>query len=549
MSENIVPFPAAQGGPARSEKPLMEADTERGLLGALLLNGGAELYKTIAPLLTCMDFAYPVHGLIFETIGTLYASGQPVDAVIVKNAVGEQPDLALLGGVGQYLAQIVSDAVAPTFAAGYAQTLARKAGLRAIVDDARDTVEQAGVGGGPLDQAVAKLRTNIAAFTTRSSGIDEWDASLDLGPIPPRGWLLGTVFCRKFVSSLMADGAVGKTATRLAQLLSAATGRSLTGEHVFQRCRVQILSLEDDKDELRRRVRAAMLHHGVSEDEVRGWLFLAAPGREAGKLAIMQGGTPTVGPLLAKLIATIKRRKIDIVCIDPFVKAHGVDENSNDAMDFVTSILTQVSIDNDCAVDVPHHVSKGPADPGNANRGRGAGAFKDGGRLVYTLAPMSEEEAKLFNISAQERKALVRMDSGKVNLVPGASEATWFRLVGVPIGNATELYPHGDVVQTVEPWHPPDFWAHVPPIIAGTILDRIDAGFGDGRRYSPSPQAKERAAWPLVAAAVPSINETQARQVINTWVKNQLLLKQPYRDPHERREVDGLYVNATKRPG
>ena len=27
-----------------------------------------------------------------------------------------------------------------------------------------------------------------------------WDAGLDLAPIPPRGWLLGTTFCRRFVS-------------------------------------------------------------------------------------------------------------------------------------------------------------------------------------------------------------------------------------------------------------------------------------------------------------------------------------------------------------
>jgi hypothetical protein len=47
----------------------------------------------------------------------------------------------------------------------------------------------------------------------------------------------------------------------VAQLLSLATGRPLTGEHVFQRCRVLIVSLEDDADELRRRVLAAMLHH------------------------------------------------------------------------------------------------------------------------------------------------------------------------------------------------------------------------------------------------------------------------------------------------
>src|SRR4029078_2329968 len=79
--------------------------------------------------------------------------------------------------------------------------------------------------------------------------LGEWDAGDDVDIPPPRGWLLGNIFCRGFMSSLLADGGGGKTALRYAQLLSLAIGRSLTGDHVFQRCRVLIVSLEDDRDE------------------------------------------------------------------------------------------------------------------------------------------------------------------------------------------------------------------------------------------------------------------------------------------------------------
>ncbi len=67
-----------------------------------------------------------------------------------------------------------------------------------------------------------------------SDGLDEWDAGDDDAPIPPRGWLLGNVFCRRFVSSLLAEGGAGKTALRTAQALALASGQPLTGEHVFQ---------------------------------------------------------------------------------------------------------------------------------------------------------------------------------------------------------------------------------------------------------------------------------------------------------------------------
>ena len=132
--------------------------------------------------------------------------------------------------------------------------------------------------------------------------LDEWDASADVEPPPPRGWLLGNTFCRKFMSSLYGDGAVGKTAVRYAQYLALATGRPLTGEHVFQRCRVLIISLEDGADELRRRILAARIHHRIELEELRDWLFLSAPGPEVGKLMTVDQKGRGVRGQLAEVI-------------------------------------------------------------------------------------------------------------------------------------------------------------------------------------------------------------------------------------------------------
>ena len=131
---------------------------------------------------------------------------------------------------------------------------------------------------------------------------------------PPRGWLLGNLFARNFISSLFAEGGTGKTALRYAQLLSLATGNSLIGEHVFQRCRVLIVSLEDDANELRRRILAAMLRHGIDRSELRGWLFLAAPGAAAGKLMQLDNrGRIQRGALADALESVVVNRRIDIV--------------------------------------------------------------------------------------------------------------------------------------------------------------------------------------------------------------------------------------------
>jgi hypothetical protein len=379
--------------------------------------------------------------------------------------------------------------------------------------------------------------------------LGEWDAGTDTADIPPRGWLLGNIFCRRFISSVIAEGGVGKSALRLLQLLSLAIGRSLTGEHVFMRCRALIVSFEDNADELRRRLRAACRYHRVTQAELSGWLYLAAPGAAGGKLVTLDPhGRPILDKLAGKLARSITNRKIDIVSLDPFVKAHAVDENNNSMIDEVVSVLADMAEQFDIAVDVPHHAAKGAPDPGNANRGRGASAMKDAGRLIYTLTPMSLEEGQAFGLNEVDRRHLIRLDSAKVNITPHMGNAKWFRLVGVEIGNASDLYPRGDQVQTVEPWTPPDTFAGLTNLTIGAILNDIDAGLPDGNRYTDAPRIFERAAWRVIVKHAPATSEAAARRIIKVWTMSGLLVRRGYENPNTRKAVNGFWVNPAKRP-
>jgi hypothetical protein len=146
--------------------------------------------------------------------------------------------------------------------------------------------------------------------------------------------------------------------------------------------------------------------------------------------------------------------------LDPFVKVHGLEENDNAAMDFVCELLTKLAIEKNIAVDAPHHTKKGALVAGDADNGRGASGIRDAGRLVYTLATMSDDEAKTFGIPESQRRFYVRLDNAKVNIAPPAQKAEWFKLIGVRLNNGTAEYPNGDEVQTVVPWAPPDTWAN-----------------------------------------------------------------------------------------
>src|SRR5262249_17039695 len=314
------------------------------------------------------------------------------------------------------------------------------------------------------------------------------DAGDDAEPPPPRRWLTPNQFCRRFLSGLLGPGATGKTALRVLQYLSLATGRPLAGQHIFRRCRVLMLSFEDDQEELQRRILAARLHHGIKAAEVKGWLFYSTP--KGVKLAEMRNGARRIRALEKELRRGIEHYRPGLLGLDPFVKLHALEEDDNSAMDFVCDLLTTLAMEYDIAVDAPHHTRKGQMIPGDPEAGRGAGAAKDAGRLVYTLTTMSEDEVKQFGINPEDRATYVRLDKAKVNLAPPARIAEWFKLVGVPLDNGNDEYPSGDEVQTVEPWTPPKLWTGLAAETLNAALTEIDAGMPNGQRYTDAGGGK-----------------------------------------------------------
>jgi hypothetical protein len=255
-----------------------------------------------------------------------------------------------------------------------------------------------------------------------------------------------------------------------------------------------------------------------------------------------------LGQLAKHLKASIVAHGIDLAMIDPFVKSHSVEENLNSLIDGVAQVLSDLAAKYDIAIDVPHHISKGAGEPGNANRGRGASSLVNACRLVSTLTPMSPEEAKAFGIAEDDRRLFVRVDRAKVNIARAAGAAKWFRLVGVPLGNTTDLYPAGDEVQAAEPWKPPETWADLSKDDIKLILTKIALGLRDGNFYTDAAKAGEREAWRVVTNVAFRKSEAQAREIIRTWVKNGLLVPFEYDNPTTRKPVRGLRVDDEKRP-
>jgi hypothetical protein len=200
--------------------------------------------------------------------------------------------------------------------------------------------------------------------------------------------------------------------------------------------------------------------------------------------------------------------------------------------------MVELAVGRDIAVDAPHHVSKGLPDPGNANRARGGSAFKDGGRLVYTLTGMSAEDAKGYDLSADDRRQLVRIDQGKVNLVRASAEPKWLRLVGSELGNTwNPRYPNGDTVQTVEPWYPPGKTHGLDKTVIAEIFENLRRGPGDGEFYSPDPRSTF---W--LGSIIP-LPDPETKALIRDWISNRVLTSGKYHSPKASKWKPRLDLN------
>jgi hypothetical protein len=368
-------------------------------------------------------------------------------------------------------------------------------------------------------------------------GFEVQDVGRDTSKPPPRPWLLGNTICGTYVSALIAAGSGGKTALALVQALSLSSGRTLTGDHVFRPCRVLYALFEDDDNELKRRCDAALMHHRVKPAEVAGRFFTAALGRTGWKITDLEG-LAGQADLSRHLKHMITRLQIDVLFLDPLVRIHAAQENDNPAMDRVMSSLNDIAYETGCAIVFVHHTPKGPPDPGNPDKSRGASAVIDAVRLAFTLTRMSKEDAAKLGVSEKERLWLIRVDSAKTNLTPPASEAKWFKLVSVAIGNGDGgLYSKGDNIQSVELWRPPDLFAAVDEGAVEGILAEIDQGLPGGQRYTNEAAAKTRAVWKVVQRYLPDTSEEQARAMVKQWIDSGILRYETFtdKDRHQRK--------------
>ena len=100
-------------------------------------------------------------------------------------------------------------------------------------------------------------------------------------------------------------------------------------------------------------------------------------------------------------------------------------ENDNTAMDFVMDLLTEIAVEYDVGVDVPHQIAKGKGEAGNADAGRGASAIKGGGRLANVGGGSQRLRHRQMRALRPHRKVSLVPRGGKPPMVRAGRGRAW----------------------------------------------------------------------------------------------------------------------------
>lgn len=118
--------------------PPQDVDTEKALLGAIMLNPAA-IYD-VADLVTPDSYYAAKHGIIYEAMLGLHQKGEPIDLVTLSAKLKERKQLDKVGG-NHYLSELVSATASPGSARHYAQVVQTKGILRSLISTASDIGE------------------------------------------------------------------------------------------------------------------------------------------------------------------------------------------------------------------------------------------------------------------------------------------------------------------------------------------------------------------------------------------------------------------------
>lgn len=399
--------------------------------------------------------------------------------------------------------------------------------IRRVEEDLRSGPPHDPEDPGPAPPDPPRLRSTRVQVPSKAP-FETW-TPVNAAALPRREFVYGNHYVRKFVSVTVAPGGLGKSTLILAECLAIATGRAILGVAPQGRQRVVYYNGEDPKEEIQRRVLAICQHHGIPQQDLVGWLWIAS-GRDTELVLAAGDAGEIVEPVFTLLDAFAAEVKPGVFAFDPLANMTRSPE-TNDVFRRLGTRLSQFADRHNCSIEIAHHTRKLGGREAEIEDSRGGGALLGAVRAGRILNPMTIEEAAKAGLDTHIDHFRIEA-AGKNNLARPSPHAQWFRRVDVHL-------PNGDQVAALEAWAWPDAFEGVTAQDARRVQLAVAALADDPPRESI--QSKDWVGF--VVARVLSLelekkaDKARVQAMLKAWIRSGVLEVSRRHDSRNGRET------------
>jgi replicative DNA helicase len=201
---------------------------------------------------------------------------------------------------------------------------------------------------------------------------------------------------------LIGTGGAGKSFLALLAAMVVSSGRTIDPFFVSAPRAVVIVNVEDDHDDINRRMYRIAEEYGFSQAEkeiMAGNLFIFPARGQVGPLMELQNQNPRPTVAAEWLRAQLDQLNPGLVILDTKSRLYGLDENSNDHATQWLGLLESLLVDHPTtSIVVVTHTAKASATTGDHHSNRGASSIGDNCRFGMALTWLSDDEAKAMGI-------------------------------------------------------------------------------------------------------------------------------------------------------
>ena len=345
----------------------------------------------------------------------------------------------------------------------------------------------------------------------------EASVSTLIDTVPPEvRWLIPGVLPLGVVGILGATGGIGKSTSVLMHAICIAMGRGVWGWDTPDPGGVLILSAEDDRDEVHRRIHRVLDHLAsqmtLDVDAVRARLFVACRVGADNLLTRVEDRTVVRTGMAERIAASaLQVPDLRLIVPDPLARFRAGGANGEEEATRFVEALEEIRSGTGATVLVPAHVGKGSTGRGMDDLQdaiRGSSALVDGARWVATMIRMAQAEAKERGIPEDEAVDWVRFEVPKNNYGPRVP-GVWLKRTASGILDVEEPPEQDALPRKADQQY-------------GVVLGRLRAIIEKG---GPAPRVKFRH---MAGAAGPlGVGDQTVRAVIERAVQEGELTEEP----------------------